>query len=93
MCHAPWPVVQLTSWDARELQNQTSEPWLFTIDPDVEVTGTDWQTFEPEISDYDRVHAWQKTNPHTGKVSGYGGVRLWPTKEIHDMTSDASQSQ
>ena len=83
-----WPVVQLTSWDARELQNQTSEPWMFTIDPDVEVTGTDWQTFEPEISDYDRVHAWQKTNPHTGKVSGYGGVRLWPTKEIHDVTSD-----
>ena len=83
-----WPVVQLTSWDASELQNQTSEPWLFTIDPDVEVTGTDWQTFMPEITDYDRVHAWQKINPHTQKVSGYGGVRLWPTKEIHDVTSD-----
>ncbi len=83
-----WPVKQLTSWDATELQDCTTEPWLFTIDPDVEVTGTDWQTFEPQIADYDRVHAWQKTNPHTGKVAGYGGVRLWPTKDIHDVTSD-----
>ena len=84
-----WPVLQLESWDAKQLTDfETHEPWFFTIDPDVKVISDDWQYFEPNINDHDRVHAWQRVNPHTRQTHGYGGIRLWPTKDIHDITSD-----
>jgi hypothetical protein len=84
-----WPVLQLETWDANQLTDfQTDKPWFFTIDPDVKVVKQDWQYFEPNINDHDRVHTWQRVNPHTRQVHGYGGIRLWPNKDLHDITTD-----
>ncbi len=83
-----WPVLELKSWDTDQLRGFTDKPWMFTVDPDVEITATDWQYFEPKITDHNRVHAWQKVNPHTGQTHGYGGIRLWPTKTLGQITSD-----
>ena len=85
-----WPVVKLQDVTVTEIQQAQATidaPWFFTIDPDVDII-TDNLYYEPQINDHGRVHAWQKLNPHTQEVHGYGGVRLWPTDQTVGITSD-----
>ncbi len=85
-----WPVLEMKDFDAnyvREFADSIDTPWFFTVDPDVK-TLTREITFEPRVSDHGRVHAWQRMNPHTREVHGYGGVRLWPTQGVANITSD-----
>ena len=78
-----WPVINLPSVDKKEFINaikDIEEPFVWTIDPDVKVDQSVLDKgFMPLITDTQKIHTWQKTNPITGKVHGYGGLRLWPT--------------
>ena len=83
-----WPVLHMktqSSSELREFAENTESPWFFTIDSDVEPTLTKL-CYEPNIDDHNRVHTWQKLNPHTNAVHGYGGVRLWPTEHLNYTT-------
>ena len=78
-----WPVIHLQSLEKEEFINAVKDietPFVWTIDPDVKV---DQQLLDrgylPSITQTNNVHAWQKVNPVTKKVHGYGGLRLWPT--------------
>lgn len=85
-----WPVLELKEFDAnyvREFADSIDAPWFFTVDPDVKPL-TREITFEPRVSDHGRVHAWQRMNPHTREVHGYGGIRLWPTQRLENITTD-----
>ena len=86
-----WPVYYLKSLDAKEfhkLRKSTPEQWFFTVDPGTDPLTTTWD-HEPDVNDFDRVHTWQRINPHTDQVHGYGGVRLWPTEYTENITTDA----
>ena len=78
-----WPVINLPSVDKKEFINaikDIQEPFVWTIDPDVKVDQSVLDKgFMPQITDTQKIHTWQKVNPRTGKVHGYGGLRLWPT--------------
>lgn len=85
-----WPVLNFSESTPSELQsfaNTISEPWFFTTDPDVKLL-SDTLTFEPSVNDHGRVHTWQRMNPHTREVHSYGGIRLWPTNSVQDITTD-----
>ena len=86
-----WPVYELKDLTASEfhaIRSEVTEPWFFTIDPHTQPLSDIWD-YEPDINDYDRVHTWQRLNPHTGQVHGYGGIRLWPTHHCDHITTDA----
>jgi hypothetical protein len=86
-----WPVHYLKSLDSSEfhaLRKTVTEPWFFTVDPDCSITDELWD-YVPAVKDFDRVHTWQRLNPHTKQVHGYGGVRLWPTEHSSHITTDA----
>lgn len=78
-----WPVIHLHSLERKEFTNAIKDietPFVWTVDPDVKVEQNVLDSgFMPVITDVNKVHAWQKTNPRTGKVHAYGGLRLWPT--------------
>ena len=82
-----WPVIHLQSLEQKEFINSIKEqetPFVWTIDPDVKVNQSVLDSgFMPKITDVNKVHAWQKTNPRTEKVHAYGGLRLWPTHIDH----------
>ena len=83
-----WPVMNMatqTSTELLEFASNIDSPWFFTVDPDVEIAPNKL-SYEPNIDDRNRVHAWQKLNPHTNAVHGYGGVRLWPTEHLNYTT-------
>lgn len=78
-----WPVIYLQSLEKNEFTNAIKDietPFVWTVDPDVKVDQKVLDSgFMPVITDVNKVHAWQKTNPRNGKVHAYGGLRLWPT--------------
>ena len=87
-----WPVIHLQSLEKSEFINAIKDqesPFVWTIDPDVKVDQSVLDTgFTPVITDVNKVHAWQKTNPVNGKVHAYGGLRLWPTDaDYSNLTS------
>jgi hypothetical protein len=92
-----WPVVHLKDVTKKELTNALQEsmnrgvPFLWTIDPDVCVEQCILDAgYLPQITNIDKVHVWQRVNPHTGKTHSYGGLRLWPTNiNVDALTSDA----
>lgn len=82
--HPVWPCVQLqehTSDEVKRILKEHAEwAYVFTLDSDQTVLpGVVEAGFLPEIKNLDRVHAWQRINPATGKTHSYGGLRLWPT--------------
>ena len=89
-----WPVIYLQSLEKKEFTNAIEAqetPFVWTVDPDVKVDQKVLDSgFMPAITDVNKVHAWQKSNPITGKVHAYGGLRLWPTDaDYTDITSSA----
>ena len=92
-----WPVVHLQDVTKTELTNALQEamnrgvPFLWTIDPDVRVEQCILDAgYLPQISNIDKVHAWQRINPHNSKTHSYGGLRLWPTNiNVDALTTDA----
>lgn len=91
-----WHTLQLKSVTRTELlealqesANQ-GEPFLWTIDPDVSVENTVLDAgYLPDILSTDKVHVWQRQNPHTGITHSYGGLRLWPTaRDYSTLTTD-----
>jgi hypothetical protein len=92
-----WPVVHLQDVTKTELTNALQEamnrgvPFLWTIDPDVCVEQCILDAgYLPQISNIDKVHVWQRINPHNSKTHSYGGLRLWPTNiNVDALTTDA----
>jgi len=92
-----WPVVHLQDVTKTELTNALQEamnrgvPFLWTIDPDVRVEQCILDAgYLPQISNIDKVHVWQRINPHNSKTHSYGGLRLWPTNiNVDALTTDA----
>lgn len=89
-----WPVIYLQSLEKKEFINAIKDietPFVWTVDPDVKVDLSVLDSgFMPVITDVNKVHAWQKSNPRSGKVHAYGGLRLWPTDaDYTDITSSA----
>lgn len=45
--------------------------------------------YQPALQNINKVHCWQRTNPHTELAHSYGGLRLWPTnRDYSDLTTD-----
>ena len=45
--------------------------------------------YQPALQNINKVHTWQRTNPHTRLAHSYGGLRLWPTnRDYSDLTTD-----
>ena len=65
-------------------------PFVWTIDPDVKVEQDVLDKgFMPLITDVNKIHTWQKVNPRSDRVHGYGGLRLWPTQnDYSNITSE-----
>lgn len=93
-----WPVERFEKQTLDELKDilakhQDSE-FVFTIDEDAEIH-PDFadKLYLPEPAFVDRIHMWQRTNPHTGQVHSYGGLRLWPTNtDTSKLTTSAIQN-
>lgn len=92
-----WPIEQFTEY-SRDIFLTMLGKWrakgmdfFWTVDPDVEAVDNVVKSgFVPEIINADKVHVWQRVNPHTSMVQGYGGVRLWPTaRDYSDVTTDS----
>ena len=88
--HPVWPLIQLTEHTGSEvkriLEDHAGWDFVFTLDADQElVPGVVESGFLPDMMHLDRVHAWQRVNPHTGKTHSYGGLRLWPTRMDTDL--------
>lgn len=92
-----WPDVTLVDMTRDELrhhlkvQKEAGTPFFWTIDadvdPDMELIRNG---FLPTTQNVGKVHLWQRINPHNGKVTSYGGLRLWPTDIDPDIiTTDA----
>lgn len=92
-----WPVVHLKDVTKSELVTALQEfanqevPFLWTIDPDVSVEQSVLDAgYLPDILSINKIHVWQRQNPHTQKVHSYGGLRLWPTqKDYSQLTTDS----
>jgi hypothetical protein len=93
-----WPVERLqhqTLDELREiLEKHRDTEFVFTLDQDVEMHADfDGAMYTPEPEFVDRIHMWQRTNPHTGQVHSYGGLRLWPTSaDLGKLTTSAIQN-
>ena len=92
-----WPVVHLKDVTKTELVTALQEfanqevPFLWTVDPDVSVEQSVLDAgYLPDILSINKIHVWQRLNPHTQKVHSYGGLRLWPTqKDYSQLTTDS----
>lgn len=94
-----WPVLEFIDFTVDELvtaltsYNKKGVPFLWSVDPDVEVNRqTLYEKFNPQsldeegktvIPDFDKaspdkVHSWQRVNKK-GTVLNNSGLRLWPT--------------
>jgi hypothetical protein len=91
-----WPVVHLRDVTKSELVAALQEyanqevPFLWTVDPDVSVEQSVLDAgYLPDVLSVNKVHVWQRQNPHTGSVHSYGGLRLWPTaRDYSSLTTD-----
>ncbi len=92
-----WPVLHLKDVTKTELVTALQEyanqevPFLWTVDPDVSVEQSVLDAgYLPDILSTNKIHVWQRMNPHTQKVHSYGGLRLWPTqKDYSQLTTDS----
>lgn len=92
-----WPVLHLQDVTKTELVTALQEyanqevPFLWTVDPDVSVEQSVLDAgYLPDLLSTNKIHVWQRRNPHTQKVHSYGGLRLWPTAvDYSDLTTDA----
>lgn len=84
-----WPVENLTRANVEKvkavLNRHSDVPYVYTIDPDIEVDNI--EQLIPNEEFLDKVHVWQRTNSE-GTVIGHGGLRLWPTDFDIDSLTD-----
>ena len=92
-----FPIIDMaTVTDRDEFVKQINEhkeqghSFAWTTDTDVDVyTEVIDDSFMPQLNNIDKVHVWQRLNPHTEKTHSYGGLRLWPTnKDYASLTTD-----
>jgi len=92
-----WPVLHLKDVTKTELVTALQEyanqevPFLWTVDPDVSVEQSVLDAgYLPDLLSTNKIHVWQRQNPHTQKIHSYGGLRLWPTqKDYSQLTTDS----
>jgi hypothetical protein len=92
-----WPVLHLKDVTKTELVTALQEfanqevPFLWTVDPDVSVEQSVLDAgYLPDVLSINKIHVWQRQNPHNQKIHSYGGLRLWPTqKDYSQLTTDS----
>ena len=92
-----WPVLHLQDVTKTELVTVLQEyanqevPFLWTVDPDVSVEQSVLDAgYLPDLLSTNKIHVWQRQNPHTQKIHSYGGLRLWPTqKDYSELTTNS----
>ena len=60
----------------------TDEDFYFSISNSVEVSPSLDYTFVPMPQDRNKIHVWQRINPHTNAVYDYSGVALIPNSDV-----------
>lgn len=93
---ARYPVVDFTEVKHENFVSKIYEfkskehAFVWSVDSDVEVDQAILDKgFQPTLQNINKVHVWQRTNPHTNTTHSYGGLRLWPTnRDYSDLTTD-----
>lgn len=61
-------------------------PMFYVVDADAEIVDDFNFDYKPSLYDRDCVFTWRTINPCNGLKYGYGGVKLFPTKNVRDIT-------
>ena len=64
-----------------------SSDMFWVVDADADVTDDFKFEYIPDVYDRSVVHVWASRNPVTGLEYGYGGVKLFNTKQVLDATT------
>ena len=69
---------------------QQGHAFVWSVDTDVVINQEHVDKgYQPQLQNINKVHCWQRTNPHTQLAHSYGGLRLWPTnRDYSDLTTD-----
>lgn len=59
---------------------------FWVVDSDAEITDDFDFAYNPELYDYDVTHVWASVNPVNDLRYGYGGVKLFPTQAVRDIS-------
>ena len=60
---------------------------FYVVDGDAEVVKDFDFSYIPDVYDKEVTHVWHSLNPVTGEEYGYGGVKLFNTKQVREATS------
>ena len=60
---------------------------FWVVDGDAEVVEDFDFSYIPDVYDREVTHVWHSLNPVTGEEYGYGGVKLFNTKQVCEATS------
>ena len=90
-----WPVLHLADMDKDQFVDKIEEyhkmgyAYVWSIDSDAVVDNKVLEAgYMPSVTAVDKIHLWQRSNPATGAVHSYGGLRLWPTdRDYTTLTS------
>lgn len=56
--------------------------FFYVVDADAEIVDDFDFSYYPDGYNFETVHVWNSTNPVNGLVYGYGGVKLFPRKQV-----------
>jgi hypothetical protein len=71
----------------QEAAKQVGTSMFWVVDADSMVDDEFDFSYIPDVYDQEVVHVWQARNPITGTDYGYGGIKLFNTKQVLDATS------
>lgn len=60
---------------------------FYVVDADAQVYNDFDFAYKPEYYDRNAVHVWRSKNPVNGLEYGYGGIKLFPTEQLRELTS------
>lgn len=71
----------------KEAANSVESDMFWVVDADADISEDFDFTYIPDVYDEEVVHVWASSNPVTGEEYGYGGVKLFNTKQVRNATS------
>jgi len=70
----------------KQAADEATTDMFFVVDGDAWLLDEFDFLYKPKIFDYDCVHVWKSKHPYFDLEYGYGGVKLFPTEEVKQMT-------